>query len=135
MQEKLSAPDRRKPLVKQLDILPLHNAGANAVRQVQRVDQHEAPRAGVFLHAGMQPFERSHDALQMSQVGIYRERPIVFRHRQWTVSMRLRQMNQRAHFSGLTRADMTADQRIDERRLPDARRAFDQQCLERDHAV
>jgi hypothetical protein len=71
----------------------------------------------------------------MSQVGIYRERPIVFRHRQWTVSMRLREMNQRAPFSGLTRADMTGDQRIDERRLPDARRAFDQQCLESDHAV
>jgi hypothetical protein len=49
--------------------------------------------------------------------------------------MRLREMNQRPHFSGLTRADMTADQRIDERRLPDVRRASHQQCLERNHAV
>jgi hypothetical protein len=58
----------------------------------------------------------------------------VLRSRQWTIGMRLRQMNQSSDSPRLSRADVATNKSIDQSRLPDAGRAFYQQRFERDHA-
>jgi hypothetical protein len=94
------------------------------VRQVQGIDQYEAGLVAV-PQIGAEPFERCRDAIQEAQVFVHGERARVLGRRQGTVGMRLRKMNERPDSPRVGRIDVTANQRIHESRLPDARDAFD----------
>src|SRR5271165_348211 len=101
----------------------------HAVSQVQRIDHHKAPRTRMFLHAGMKPFHRAYDALQMPHIVLNRE-SLVLADCQGPVSMRLRQMNQASNLPRAGGSNMSSDEPVDQRRLSHAGRSLDQQCLE-----
>src|ERR1700677_4069435 len=128
------ASESSKPSIERCDVAPLHHARANAVGQVQGIDEQKTPRARVLLHAGMQPFDCPNDALQMAQVRIHGKRAVVLRQSQRAVGMRLRQVNQRPDLPGLRGSDVATDESVDQRRLSHAGRAFQKQRPERGHS-
>src|SRR5580704_706760 len=97
---------------------------------MQRINECEAPGPVVLLHAGVEPFRQTHDAVQVAHVLLNGQRLAVLRSRQWTVGVRLCQMNQAANFSRLSLVHVASDESVDQSRLPHPRRAFDEQSFE-----
>ena len=123
--EEQSAFQRSQTAIDVGDVLPAHKSGPHTMRQMEGIDQDEAPGTRVFLHTGMQPFESADDSLQVEHVFIDGQRPFVFRNRQRSICMRLREMNESSYLSRLRTAGMTTNERVDQGRLADARGSFD----------
>ena len=96
------------------------------MRQVEGVDDHEAPGAVVVLHTSVKPFNTPDNALQMRQIFFHRQRMGILRFCERAISVRLRQMHERPNFSRLRIADVTAEQGINQGRLPHAGCSLDE---------
>jgi len=100
------------------------------MRNVQCVDHSKAPRLPVFLHARMKPFQHPDKSLQMSYVVCDGERSTILERSQWSVGVRLCQVNQAPNLSRLRLRHVTANECIDQRGFPDSGGTFDQQRFE-----
>ncbi len=122
-------------MVDVFDVAPPHDTRPQAVRQVQRVDEDVARRIQRVLHPGVQPFHERRYALQMLAVVAHGECACVLVHREGSVRVGLRQMDDGPQLAHGRRDDVATNEGVDQRRPSDPRDALDEERIEAAHRV
>src|SRR5215467_3359971 len=107
-QEQQLAVRGREPLINSHSMLPGQGARAQAVCQVQALDQDKTLFVAI-VEVGVQPLEQSNDVLQQPEVVGKGQSAGVFGGRQRTVGVSLRQVYEGADLPRRCRVDVPAD--------------------------
>jgi hypothetical protein len=111
-------------------VSPGDDAGAEAVRQVQRVYEQKAGLPLMIPHTRVKPFDHADDALEVIEIIIRRESSGVFGWRQRAEGVRLTEMNQCSGLPDGGGVDVATNQGVNQRGFADAGYSFDEQRIE-----